>query len=57
MRGRLRIIIDGDKAVDGNLKNAVGPSEGGKVVNYGLPSGKEIPDYEGNHLCLPFVYD
>ncbi|KAK1400145.1 hypothetical protein POM88_010008 [Heracleum sosnowskyi] len=50
MRGRLRGVFDADNLLKAEkLKSEGGSSEGGKniVIDYGLPDGKEFPDYEG----------
>lgn len=53
MRGRLRCIFDADQLVSAEKsKNEGGSTEGGVVMDYGLPDGHEIPTYEGNFLSF-----
>lgn len=57
MRGRLRCVFDADHLL-GLQKSTKEPGglEGPVVVDYGLPDGKEFPDYEGKFLSFCCLY-
>lgn len=56
MRGRLRVVRDYDKELDGEEWKLEAGVKGGKVIDYGLPNGRELPDYEGNRLSHDKIF-
>ncbi|KAK1397643.1 hypothetical protein POM88_007506 [Heracleum sosnowskyi] len=48
MRGRLRLVRDTVKELDDEKSKLEAGAGRGNITDFGLPSGKELPDYDGN---------
>ncbi|KAK1392472.1 hypothetical protein POM88_011528 [Heracleum sosnowskyi] len=56
MRGRLRPVRDAVKELDDEKSKLEAGGGRGNITNFGLPSGKELPDYDVNLLGGQVAY-